>query len=227
MPKQQSGSIPGAKTSRDATAMQRETWSKIAAGCTITDLSMLFRLDARTVRIRLADVPPDGKRGNYPLWQIITAAPYLVKPAYDVEQYIKKMRPNDLPPLLLKEYWNGQRARQRFEEDEGLLWRTQKVVETLSEVFKTARMTILLLPDTLERETTLTDSQRQIIRDECDKTLEAMRDNLVEKFEPREDERDLSDFFALPGEQSTDGAAEGEDDFSDVFDIIDEDDHGL
>jgi hypothetical protein len=132
---------------------------------------------------RIGDVQACGKRRNFPIWQIRDVAPYLVRPAGDIEEHIRRMRPNDLPSLLSKEFWNGQRSKLRYLEEVGQLWRTDKVVEALSVVMKTVRMNLLLLPDALERKTTLSDTQREEVRQAIDGTLEELRDALTSQFE--------------------------------------------
>lgn len=120
---------------------------------------------------------------GYPIYKLSEAAAYLVPPkAQDIEQAIKRMNPKDLPAALQKEYWAAQHARLKFEEDQGDLWRTSDVVATLSEVFKTARMSILLMRDQVERNTTLTDKQRDTIQTLIDSTLNDLAESLVERF---------------------------------------------
>lgn len=165
----------------------KEARGLLYRGITLSDAEVIFRMDRRTILGKIAgNVEPCGRRGSIEIWQIRDIAPYLVKPAGSIEDYIKRMRPNDLPPLLSKEYWNGQRARQKFEEEEGDLWRTDKVIETLAEAFKTVRMNLLLIPDALERSTSLSDHQRDELQTLIDATLQGLRDALVEQFN-RED----------------------------------------
>jgi hypothetical protein len=177
------GRPAGAKRLEDLNS--REAMSLLYQGVTLSDMEVLFRMDRRTIMAKLSGkVEPCGTRGKgrSEIWQIRDAAPHLVKPAGDIEEYIKRMRPNDLPPLLTKEYWNGQRAKQKFLEDEGDLWRTDRVVDTLASAFKTVRMNLLLVPDALERRAALSDQQREELRVLIDGTLQGLRDALIEQF---------------------------------------------
>jgi len=96
----------------------------------------------------------------------------------------------DLPPMLRKEFWTGQNARLKFEKDQGELWDTQTVVEYVSEAFKTIRMSLLLLSDGVERDTVLSDVQRDTIKNLIDSTLEDIRERLSNQFQARFDDDD-------------------------------------
>jgi hypothetical protein len=120
-------------------------------------------MDHRVLVEKLHGVPPSGRKGAASLYKIYDVAPYLVRPIFDIETYIKKMHHNELPKLLTKEFWAGQRSRQEFELKAGQLWPTAKVIEKVSEVFKLVKMSALLATDNLERSTELTDKQRDVI----------------------------------------------------------------
>jgi hypothetical protein len=87
----------------------------------------------------------------------------------------------DLPKMLTKEFWAGQRSKQDYEEKAGLLWRTEKVVQEMGELFKLVKMSTLLMSDAVERQAELSDRQREII-----KTLtHGMLDDLVKRIEEK------------------------------------------
>lgn len=159
-----------------------EARDKMYQGVTMQDMEVLFRMDRRTIIPKIGDVKSCGSRGRYKLYQIRDVAPYLVKPAGDIEDYIKRMRPNDLPPLLSKEFWNGQRAKLAYLESEEDVWRTDKVIEVLSGVFKQVRMSLLLLPDQLDRVSALNDEQQTQVRATVDSVLEGLQHAIVEQF---------------------------------------------
>lgn len=159
-----------------------ETRAILYEGCSLSQLSTIFDSDNREVARRLRNLEPCGTRMGYPIYKLADAAALLVAPQGDIEEVIKKMSPKDLPPSLTKEFWAGQHARLKFEEDQGDLWRTTYVIEKLSEMFKTLRMSILLMQDQVERQTTLTDQQRDIIRGLTDGVLNDLADSLIERF---------------------------------------------
>lgn len=214
---------PGTQGAKKAAEIaDKRAKSELFGGVTVTDLSYLFHMDRRTIMGKISEVSPCGfnSRGGE-LYQIDKVAPFLIPPISNpaqIDEAITRMNPRDLPPILLKEYWNGKRARQRYEEDEGDLWRTDRVIQVVGSAFKTVRMNLLLIPDVLERRNALTDRQREEVRAIIDETLSTMRDELVNEFsnDDGQDDRHAHDTFVR-----------SEDDYADVFDDETGDDEEL
>lgn len=167
---------------RPSKVLDATTKAIIFEGVSISQLATIFAMDNRTITRKINGLAPCGTRVGYPIYDLKEAAAYLVEPKGDIGEYIKKMNHRDLPPMLLKEFWTGQNARLKFEEEQGDLWRTSEVVEHLGEVFKTLRMTVLLTRDRVEREAELSDRQRSIIDNVIDGALSDMHEGLVERF---------------------------------------------
>jgi hypothetical protein len=165
-----------------AWVMDDETRAAIFEGPTVNQLAIAFGLGPQIVARRLAAIQPTGKRGRWATYKLADAAAYLVEPKGDIEERIKRMNHRDLPPMLLKEFWTGLRAKQAWEAEERDLWRTTQVVETLAEVFRALRMSVLLMSDTIERETGLTERQRQRLQEMADAALESMYESLISRF---------------------------------------------
>jgi len=163
-------------------AMDDEGRSMLYDGCSLSQLGIIFKMDNREISRKIAGLSPSGERLGYPIYNLAEAAARLVPPQGNIEEAIKKMSPKDLPPAITKEYWAGQHARLKFEEDNGDLWRTADIVERLSEAFKTLRMNLLLMRDQVERQTLLTDKQREIIQTLIDGALNELADSLIAKF---------------------------------------------
>lgn len=167
-----------------ATLIDDEGRSILYEGCSISQLSTIFGLDNREVSRRINGIAHCGERKGYPIYKIADVAHRLIPPAQqDVSEAIKKMSPKDLPPSLTREYWAAQSARLKYEEDAGDLWRTADVLATLSEIFKTARMSILLMRDLVERRTELSHKQRDIIQELIDGVLDDLSDSLIKRFQ--------------------------------------------
>lgn len=125
---------------------------------------------------------PTGKRNGYKTYSIKDAASRLVKPGYEIEAYIRQMSPQELPPLLLKEYWNGQRARLTFEKEQGNYWPTEDIVEFVGVLEQGVRQTILLVVDDVDREEELTDGQKKVVRRIMDGAITTLKDEIVKRF---------------------------------------------
>ncbi len=168
---------------RPPTAKDEVTSELMATGeATMSQLAQLFNTDAKTLPKRLKGCIPKGQRRGYQVYSIREAASFLVTPGYEIEEYIRQMSPQELPPLLSKEFWNGQNARINYEKNMGNLWPTEQVVEFLGELANVVRMSNLLLADDVNREESLTDGQRKAIQRISDAALATLKKNIAERF---------------------------------------------
>lgn len=156
--------------------------SMIYEGCNLSQLCAIFKMDRRTVTEKIVEVAPCGQRSGYPIYHIREVAPYLVKPAYDVEAYLRRMNHKDLPPQLSKEFWAGLKSKQEYLRNEGELWHTTEVIRGISELFKVLRMSLLLQMDTIERESVLTPAQRKRMIELTDGALNGAADAIKDNF---------------------------------------------
>lgn len=199
--------------------LDRQSRSVLFEGASISQLGLLFGQDNRTVSKKLQGCQPCGKRAGFAIYKIKDAAPFLCTPVGDFETYLRTMHHRDLPPLLTKEFWSGQRTKLAYEEELGDLWRTDDVIAKLSTVFQTLRTALLLLSDGVEREVAFTEHQRELLKTQIDATLENMRVSLIEDFEGDEgtgesksranpssvDEYDDEAFFHVEEEDENEG----------------------
>lgn len=153
------------------------------SSATIAQLAQLFETDAKTLPKRLKLLAPRGTRAGNKVYSIREAAQYIVTPGYEIEEYIRQMSPQELPPLLAKEFWNGQRARLEYETKLGDHWPTADVIEFIGELSAAMRMVYLLLADDVHRSEPLTDGQRKEILRLADAGISNMAKAVKEKFE--------------------------------------------
>lgn len=150
------------------------TVSDIYHGVTVSWLGTVFNMDPATVKKRLKDCPPLHRRKTGFVYDLKVAAPYLIKPAIDLDQYLKTMKVSELPIHLQEAYWSAMQKRQAWEEKAGHLWQTEKVLEVLGDVFQTIKFTMQLWPDNIERMVGLTPELRTMMTgmfDEMQKEL--------------------------------------------------------
>lgn len=161
-----------------------ETKSILYQGAHVEQLCKLFKMDHRACKEKIfaSGVKPIGKRGRTEVYAIHEVAPYLVKPIFDVETAIKRMRPEDLPLMLRKEFWAGQRSRQQVLADQGNLWPTSKVIKEAGELFKIVKMSALLMLDAAERRTELSAKQKSIIQELTGGMLEDLMKRIETRF---------------------------------------------
>lgn len=132
-------------------------------------LAAVFRMDNNTVKKRLVDCPEIAKgKGNASLFDLAQAAGYLVKPKVNIATWIKSLRPADLPAYMQSEFWDAQNKRQKFEENAGDLWRTDKVISLYAETFKLLKDTMNMWVDNIQKHEGLSPAQRKILVAEVD-----------------------------------------------------------
>jgi hypothetical protein len=166
-----------------AFAYSEEEKLTLYQGASISVLGELFGMDVRDITKKLAKLKPSGERNGWPVYALGEAARYLVDPVIDVEEYIKKLKPSDLPTALQDAYWKGQLSRQKWEENAKHLWRTEAVMSVLTGVYKNLRQGLMLFSDTVEAQKGLNAEQRAVIEGLTDNLLDEMRRTLVEQFE--------------------------------------------
>ncbi len=170
-----------------------------------TQLAAMFRRDPKAMPRLLDGLAPAGERAGAKVYWIDEAAQRLVKPGYEIEAYLKRMHQSDLPPLLGKDFWNGQRARQAYEENEGDLWRTAEMVAVFAEAAQTMRTSMLLFRDALEREESLTEEQQEAVQGLIDGAIKDMQEALVERFASYEPPEYATVSFESPAEPFAEG----------------------
>lgn len=168
------------KTIAQQKAFDEETQVMMFEGISLSQAKQLFCMDINKIKAKIHGLAPVKTRAGHPIYSVKDMARYLVEPMWPIEEYIKHMNHADLPMLLRKEYWAGMRSRQLYEIAAGDLWPTEKVVEHLTEVLKTISISLRLMSDAVERETSLTPAQRDIIIRLMDDTLSNAHNSLAE-----------------------------------------------
>lgn len=154
-------------------------------GVTVSFLAQVFGMDSNKVKRKLVNCPVKVRRSRgvmqvQHLYDLATAASYLVEPRIDPEDIIKGLRKEDLPPSISTAYWDAQLKRQKWEEQAGQLWRTEVISAVIGSMFQTIKFTIQLWADTLERQTGLAEDQRDLLNSLTDELQKQMFDSLRE-----------------------------------------------
>lgn len=144
------------------------TITELHGGVTITFLAQLFSMAKHTVAKRLGPLQPLKRNRNAPVYNLAHAAAYLVEPKVDLQEYLRTLRPTEMPTHLQKDFWDAQIKRQKWEYEAKDLWRTADVLDVLSEVFKNFKSATQLWTDNLERVHALSDAQRKALLEAVD-----------------------------------------------------------
>lgn len=144
----------------------------VLSGVTVNWMATVFGMKASTVKRRLSGLDPIGRRRNGYVYNLADAARYLVAPIFDPAEYIKTMKPSELPPGLQDTFWRAQRQRQDWLVEAQQLWPTERVMSVLGEVWKLLRTKMQLFPDNVDRAVGLTDAQMDNFQAQCDGLLD-------------------------------------------------------
>lgn len=155
-------------------------WAKLRKGVSLTWLSGFTRMDRKTVKKRLSDCPAIAKMSGSELYDPLLALSYLIKPRFDIRDYIKTMNPTELPPMLRKEFWDAENKRLKYQQTAGELWPTESVLEVLAEAFKRVKQTTQVWADDVEREANMPREQYVALIARVDALREDLYRTLVE-----------------------------------------------
>jgi len=158
-------------------------WTDFMKPVSLTFLQQVFRRDRLVIKRLLADLKPVGMERKNPTYDFLEAAPYLIEPKIDLEEYIKGMRPQDLPPMLQAVFWDGQLKKLRFGQEAGDLWSTDAVSELLSGALMEIRDTLLAAPDTVKARAKLNDSQYDVFSETIHELLLTLQKRLHDEAE--------------------------------------------
>lgn len=188
------------------------------AGVTVSWLSQVFNMDPKTVKQKLADCPPLHRRKAGYVYALPVAAQYLVKPALSADQFMKSIKQADLPASMQQMFWDAALKRQKWEENAGQLWRTEKVREVLGSTFQTIKFTLQLWADTLERQIGLTQEQRDLLTKLVDELQAEIHKRLVADAKTKKVGTQRSELAEMTGERDPEMEAirEEENDWSDL-----------
>lgn len=151
----------------------------VHAGVSIEWLCSVFGMANRTVKKRIAGLQPMKRLRGSTMYDLRQAAAYLVDPMIDFDKFVKTLRPEDLPPKLSKDYWDALLKMRKYQLLAGELWHTGDVLEVLGGAFKHIKESTQLWINTVERNTELSNKQREILVSLADQLLNDLHSRLV------------------------------------------------
>lgn len=157
----------------------------VISGVSITWLSKVFRIGRTKVERALASCPivAHGKNGS-PIYDVKTAAAYLVESNIELTEYLKTIDAKQLPLHLRETYWNAKMKEMKARTMAGDLWPTEAVLNVLGDTFQMIKSTVQLWQDTLEQSLgEQAVEQRELIMKLSDSLLDDIHDALVKQAE--------------------------------------------
>lgn len=202
-------------------------------GVTVSFLAQVFQMDPAKVKRLLVNCPikhtrKRGRTQTQHLYDLATAASYLVEPKISVEDVLAQIKREDLPPAINTAFWDAQLKRQRWEENAGQLWRTETIGGAIGGMFQSIKFTIQLWGDTIERQTGLSEEQRDLLNGMTDKLQQDIFESLQENAKIAMTGPQLAELDKMLAEAKTEGpqvvlnkelaeVLDDEDDFSDLI----------
>lgn len=144
----------------------------VVGGVSAAWLGHVFGMDKNTIKKRLAGCPVATIVRGTPQYLIKEAANYLANPRVDIEEYIRSVRAQDLPPQLSDTYWSALGKRQKVLKEAQETWNTADVLEVFGRANIKIKSTVQLWVDEVERVQGLTDAQRAMLVRMSDGLLE-------------------------------------------------------
>lgn len=157
-------------------------------GVSVSFLAQVFAMDPAKVKRLLVNCPikhtrKRGRTQTQHLYDLATAASYLVEPKVSVEDVLAQIKTADLPPAINTAFWDAQLKRQKWEENAGQLWRTETIRSCIGGMFQSIKFTVQLWADTIERQTGLSEEQRDLLNEMTDKLQQDIFTSLQENAE--------------------------------------------
>jgi hypothetical protein len=136
----------------------------VMQGVTVGWLAQVFNFNHDQVKKKLANCPPLYRRKEGFIYDIKVATQYLVKPAFNIEEWLKNAKIEDLPIRLQTEFWNARNKRREYEIASGELWKTEDVFRVLSEIMQATKHAVQSWSANVERTAGLSEAQFKILQ---------------------------------------------------------------
>lgn len=134
----------------------------------LSALSREFGIARETVGKRLANagVAPDGERKGYPVYRLAASCRALLQAEVATSGRVDK--PEDLPPLERRAWYQSERERVHLEKEQEHLVPAEEVREQLALVLKITSQFLDTLPDVLERDCRLPPDAIAVVEQRID-----------------------------------------------------------
>lgn len=153
--------------------------ANVIRGVNVNWLAQAFEMNPSTIKRRLRDAPVMHRRKEGFIYDLKVAVGYLIEPVFDVDEYMKTAKIEDLPVRLQKEFWDAKNKRRAYELEAGDLWRTSQIMDVFATAFQAIKHSLALWMAEMERETGLTDEQRHFLKGRIKDMQEELYKNLL------------------------------------------------
>lgn len=144
-------------------------------------LHRILRIDVQTIKKRLAGVKPAATFGaGRNVYYFHDVLPYLIKPKWTAEQFVRSLNKADLPPEINKAFWDSQRSRIKYKLESQEAWETEDVLRVFGGVFMTIKEVLTASIEEMRIKAKLNDEQTRLFEQTIDELRDELRAKLVE-----------------------------------------------
>lgn len=156
----------------------------LTKGVTIKQGGIVFHIHNTELGnlVRKADLKPSGQRSGADIYTLKDLASVCVPPIWTDEQWEEVLHKGHFPASLKKDFWAAKKARLEYLINAGEYWHTDDVIAAVSELNKNFAMGVRLIPDTLDRLTSLTVEQRKQVTELLDEVMQGVAKTIAETF---------------------------------------------
>lgn len=156
----------------------------LTKGVTIKQGGIVFHIHNTELGnlVRKADLKPSGQRSGADIYTLKDLASVCVPPIWTDEQWEEVLHKGHFPASLKKDFWAAKKARLEYLINAGEYWHTDDVIAAVSELNKNFAMGVRLIPDTLDRLTSLTVEQRKQVTELLDEVMQGVVKTIAETF---------------------------------------------
>lgn len=178
----------------------------LSKGVTIKQAALIFHVHNTELGnlVRKAKIQPSGTRNGADIYAIRDIASVCVPPVWTDEEWEEVFHKGHFPIALKKDFWAAKKARLSYLVEAGEYWHTADVIDAVSELNKTFAMGVKLIPDTIDRLTTLTPEQRTLVVELLDEVMKGVSKAVADKFGERAQKERVARYEDLTGERIND-----------------------
>jgi hypothetical protein len=154
--------------------------STVMRGVNVSWLSQTFDMNPQTIKRRLRDCPVLHRRKEGFIYDLKIAVAYLIEPVFNIDEYMKTAKIEDLPVRLQKEFWEAKTKRRNYEADAGDLWRTEQIMDVFADAFQAVKYTTSLWLAEMDRERGVSTEDRAFFKIRIETLQTTMFAKLIE-----------------------------------------------
>jgi len=151
----------------------------------VTFIGTVLGIEPRRLHHRLRNCPvigrqPKGRFAGAPLYDFKEAMRHCVEPRMDLETMFRSMSNTTMPPIIMKAFWEGVRAKNKVMEETGHYWHDADVLRILGDVQMEIKDATLLWIEDLPGKANLSTEDYQALRGKVGELLGTIQARITE-----------------------------------------------